>query len=407
MPVSALSPLDIRANTTTLEEVTGPQAAPKASRAPRASLPTSAAQATDADRFYNRRLNWVVTTGTAGVGKGTLLEKVANTGHIVIPEVARHVLAKRDQQGTPRFEGLERAIVAVQSQWQQDVSRAILTGPSVLPQLFTNIAGVGILETIANRCANARKNASLTPSDLEVAGQLALQLPRMRPLENDLCAAPTSDSVAEAALNQLSLSPALCEYLGLAPETTGAGFYGQIVDQAEKKGAAWHEAFTQLPLEQQKTVFSDRGFLDPVAFVDDRSAVAAANLSLREDRKRASDAIAAQEPALGRCTRVMMDAAARFHNIKVLLVEPHAVSDEGLKALQDAQRHDSPAQIRQQHENLRQAYAAFKPEGIAGVDSEGNPVRPEKRARQALGVAQALAKPAFMRPTTSSEARER
>jgi len=409
MPFSTSCSFAIRATTTsTFEQVTESTPDATVHQASPVPLTASTVQSTDADKFLNRQLNWVVTTGTSGVGKGTLLEKVAKSGHIVIPEVARHILAKRDQEGTPRFEGLQESIVAVQSRWQQDVSETLLTNPSALPQLLTNIAAVGIIENIANRSAQAaKKNPSLTTSDLEVAGQLALHLPRMRPLENGLCMAPTSNSVAQAVINKLSLSPALSKYLGLEPDTTGAKLYVQIVNQAQAQGEEWHQAFTQLPLEQQKTVFSDRGFLDPVAFFGDRSVVAAANLSLREDRRKASDSVGAQESSVGWSTRVIMDAAARFHNIKVLLVEPHVISDAGLKALQDAQRQSSPAQIRQQHENLRQAYAAFNPVSVTGVDIDGNPVSPDKRAQQALSIAHNFAKPAFMRPTAASAARKK
>ena len=365
---------------------------------------------TEADRFFNRQLSWVVTTGTAGAGKGTLLEKVANTGHVVIPEAARQLLARRAQEGSPRYAGLDSAIAGVQAQWQQDVSEAILRNPSVLPQMFTNIAGVGILENFTNRCASAAKNTDLPKLDRETARLLALHLQRMAPLEGDLGAAPTPDSVAEAVVNGLSLSPALCQRLGLVWETTGAALYQALAEQAQAVGEARYEAFTELSPEAQKTVFSDRAFLDPVAFVHDRSVVAAADVSLREDRKRASEAVLAQEPGLARYTRVIMDARARFHNIKVLFVEPHAVSEEGIKALQAVRGYANRGwlkRVREQERNLREAYGAFNPEGIAGVDSEGDPVSPDKRAHQALGVAQALAKPSFMRPTASSEARRR
>ena len=72
----------------------------------------------------------MVTTGTAGVGKGTLLEHVADTGHIVIPEAARQVLAKRDQQEAPRYDGLGEAIATIQAKWQENVSEAILKTPA-------------------------------------------------------------------------------------------------------------------------------------------------------------------------------------------------------------------------------------------------------------------------------------
>jgi len=207
----------------------------------------------------------------------------------------------------------------------------------------------------------------------------------------------------------LSLSPTLCAHLELEPESTGATIYAQILRQAEATGAARYEAFTALSPLQKKTVFSDRSFIDPVSFLSDRTAVAEANLSIREDRQEAAESLQSQDPAVARYARVMMDAAVRFHNIKVLLVEPHAVSPEGLAALRKARGYVDDSwheRILRQQRGLNEAYAAFKPARIAGVDSAGNTVPPQERARRVLTIAETFAQPSFKRETASSEAKQ-
>lgn len=390
-----------------LAKATPPRTALKSPRAIGTSSITPPTRTTQAEKLFSRELTWVVTTGTAGVGKGTLLEHVADTGHIVIPEAARQVLAKRDQQGSPRYDGLGEAIATIQAKWQENVSEAILKTPALLPQMFTNIAALTLLENTANRCANAGRNTGLSEAEQKTAALIALHLPRMRPLEDNLCAIPTPDSIAKAEFNKLSLSKALCQYLGLESEATPSDLYQTLIAQARAKGGDRYQAYTQLARDQKKTVFTDRGFLDPLAFLEDRSVLAATEVASREDRKKTSDAIGAQEPVLAKYTRATLDAAARHRNIQVLLVEPHAVSDAGLKALQDAQRHDSPDEIRQQQANLRQAYTPLNPTGIPGLDKDGQKVAPQLRAQQALAIARAHARPGYMRPTASSAAKAR